>query len=92
MAICIEIPADIERQLRAALDNPEQAAKETFLVELYRQRKLTHHQLCEALGISRLEADDLLKQHHVYYDLTGDDVVRESEGLRQLREDNGDRQ
>jgi hypothetical protein len=60
-------------------------------VDLYRQEKLTHHQLSSVLGLSRFETDALLKRHEVFYDLTAEDVVRESEGLRKLRDGHADR-
>jgi hypothetical protein len=40
-------------------------AAETYLVELYRQDRITHHQLTEALGLSRIETDGVLKRHKV---------------------------
>jgi Uncharacterised protein family (UPF0175) len=40
-------------------------AREAYLVELYRQDRITHHQLTQALGLSRLEGDGVLKRHKV---------------------------
>jgi predicted HTH domain antitoxin len=66
MTIRFELPTDIEREL----DVPNGAdlgleAKEAYLVELYRQERIHHHQLAEALGLSRSEADAVLKRHKV---------------------------
>jgi hypothetical protein len=86
MTVSFELPIEIERTLREALGDVGRAAKEALLVDLYRQEKLTHHQLASALGLSRFETDALLKRHEVFYDLTAGDVARESEGLRKLRD------
>lgn len=91
MAILIDIPEDIERVLRGTVENLDEAAKEAMLVELFRQGKLKTVELSRALGISRLQLDEVLKRHEVYYDLTVDDVVRESESLSKLRDDYADR-
>ncbi len=85
MAISIELPAEIEEQLRKRLGNLDQAAKEAFLVELYRQQELTHAQLGYALSLSRYQTDGLLKHHQVYYDITVDDVIRDASISRQAR-------
>jgi hypothetical protein len=65
MAITFQLPPELERSLRQTLGDLDQEAKESALIELYRQRKLTHCQLSEALGLSRFQADGLLKRHHV---------------------------
>jgi hypothetical protein len=66
MEISFEIPAEIEREIDA-IDGADlgREAKEAYLVELYRQERIHHHQLAEALGLSRWEADGLLKRHKV---------------------------
>ena len=69
MAITFELPAKIERQLRSEWTDFDAVAKEAALVELYRQAKLTHHQLATALGLDRFAADELLQRHQVTEDL-----------------------
>ena len=91
MAVTFELPREMEKSLREQLGDLDQAAKEALLVNLYRQSKLTHHQLSGVLGLSRFETDALLKRHEVFYDLTAEDVARESEGLRRLRGEHADR-
>lgn len=68
MLVTFELPNNIERRLRQ-LGDLDQVAKEAALVELYRQEKLTHHELAQALGLSRIETDVLLKKHNVTEDL-----------------------
>ena len=82
MAVTFDLPTEIEAQLRKELENLDQAAKQAAVIELYRQHVLTHRQLAEALGISRFEADALLKTHGVHYDLTPQEVRDESASLR----------
>jgi len=66
MAVSFELPTQIERDLRERLGDLDRAAKEAALIELFRQRKLTHHELSESLGIDRFETDALLKRHNVF--------------------------
>jgi hypothetical protein len=75
MAITFELPAAIEQQLRGEWDDFDAVAKESALAELYRQGKLTHHQLATSLELDRIAVDALLKRHQVTEDLIS------SEGL-----------
>ena len=68
MAITFELPAMIEQQLRGEWTDFDAVAKEAALVELYRQAKLTHHQLATALGLDRFAVDELLQRHQVTED------------------------
>jgi hypothetical protein len=56
-------------------------AKEAALVELYRQHKLTHHELAIALGLGRFSTDALLKKYGVNYEITFEDIQRESASI-----------
>jgi hypothetical protein len=69
MAVIVELPAEVEQRLRAETADLESEAKEAMLVELYRQDKLTHHELSLALGLDRFETDAILKKHNVTEDL-----------------------
>jgi len=82
MTITFELPIEIEQNLRREFNNLDQAAKEAAIIELYRQEKLTHHELATALGLSRFDADALLKCHGVTYTISADDIARESASLR----------
>ena len=68
MAVSFQLPSIIEEQLRRELVDLDQVAKEAALVELYRQEKLTHHQLATALGLDRFETEALLKRRGVTED------------------------
>ena len=57
MNISFELPQDIEEQVRTSEADLNQEAKEAYLVELYWQDKISHHQLGEALGLDDYETD-----------------------------------
>ena len=73
MAVIVELPADVEQRLRAESPDLESEAKEAMLVELYRQDKLSHYELSQALGLERFETDAVLKKHNVTEDLPTDE-------------------
>jgi hypothetical protein len=78
MSICIDLPADLEAQLRRQVADLDQAAKEALLVDLYRRQQITQHELAAALAIDRFAADALLARHGVTEDLpTADEIRRE---------------
>ncbi len=85
MTIHFEIPDRIAEQLRAAGIDPTRTAKESLLVELYRQEQITHHELAEALGLNRYETDGVLKQHGVEIDLSPEEFQAQADSLRELR-------
>ena len=69
MTISFQLPQDIEDELRQYIEDLDEAAKESLLVELYRREKISRPQLSRALGIDRLATDGLLKRHQVTEDL-----------------------
>ena len=83
MSIRFSLPPQIESVLGQNGQEPSAAAKEAALVELYRLRRITHFQMCEALGIGRLEGDGLLKRHEVPMELSLAEFRAELAELRQ---------
>ena len=59
--------------------------REFYLVELYRQDRIAHHQLSEALGLSRVETDGVLKRHEVSSGPTLEELRAEIGTLRAAR-------
>ena len=78
MSVCIDLPAQLEEALRRDIADLDQLAKESLLVDLYRQERITKHQLAEALGLDRFEVNDVLIRHNVTEDLpTLDEIERQ---------------
>jgi len=84
MTIHFEIPNNIVEQFRSAGQDPTQTAKELFFVELYRKGQITHHELGEALGLSRYETDGVLKRHDTPLDLTMEELRAETAFLEKM--------
>jgi predicted HTH domain antitoxin len=85
MAITFELPETVEQHLREEFADIERAAKEAALVELYRQEKLSHGELAQALGLSRYETDAVLKQHGVTDDvITPEELDAQVTSLREV--------
>ncbi len=85
MAIAIQIPQTIEETLRSALPDLDERAKEIVLVGLFREGRITHHQLCSAMGLSPDQANAVLKNHGVHEDLpTAVEIAEEWTSLRRL--------
>jgi predicted HTH domain antitoxin len=85
MSIRFEIPQDIEQELGTNGRDMNHEAKEACLVELYRQERITHHQLAEALGLSRYETDGVLKRHKVWLGVTPEELAAQAALLRDAR-------
>jgi hypothetical protein len=85
MTISFELPREIEQRIRTNGADLERKAREAFLVELYREQKITQHQLGEALGLDDYETDGLLKRYGVGYDLTPEEFEEQRAFLRQSR-------
>ncbi len=85
MAITIQLPETVERHLRQEFADVDHVAKEAALIEFYRQGRIDHFELSQALGLSRFETDDLLKRHGVTEDLpTSEEHEAQLAGLREL--------
>jgi len=85
MSFQIELPTTIEDKLRAQVGDLAAAGKEAMLVELYRQGKISHGELAEGLGLSRSQADAVLKRHNVTEDLlSSEELAEQTAGLREI--------
>jgi hypothetical protein len=69
MNISFELPQDLEQQLLKGGVDPNREAKEVYLMEQFRQAKITHRQLQDALDLSFHETEQLLKQRGLGQDL-----------------------
>ena len=83
MTISFEISRDIEQQVRANGADLNREAKEVYLMEQYRQAKITHRQLQEALELNFHETEQLLRSRGVGQDMeieefdAGRDLLRD---------------
>ena len=74
MNISFEIPQDIEQELRTNGLEMNREAKEAYLINLYREERITHRQLAEALGLNRYETDGVLKRYKVSPNVTAQEM------------------
>jgi predicted HTH domain antitoxin len=85
MNISFEIPGEIEHELAGNGVDLNGEAREAFLVDLYGQDRITYHQLAEALGLSRLETEGVLKRHKVSSGVTAEEMRAQAAALRKAR-------
>jgi hypothetical protein len=79
MDVILRIPDDVARMLAAAGGDVSHRALEALALEGYRDQTLTVYQVSEMLGLSRVEAEDFLGQHHVSLSVIGEaDLDREA--------------
>jgi hypothetical protein len=79
VTITLQIPEDLAEIVRAEGRDLSRAALEALAVEEYRARRLSDSQFRSLLGLARLEADALLKQHGVWLDYSAGDFDREGD-------------
>ncbi len=85
MNVNFEIPQDMEQQLRSEGVDPNRDAKQVYLLEQYRQARITHRQLEEVLGLSFDETEQILKQRGMGQDLDTEAFGAERDLLRKVR-------
>ena len=86
VTVTLEIPEDLAAILNSGGRDLSRAALEALAVEEYRARRLSDAQFRRLLGLSRWEADGLLKAHGVWLDYTIEDFNREGEAGRRIRD------
>ena len=85
MTISFEIPQNIGAQIRTNGTDLGGKAREAFLVALYREQKITQHELGQALGLDDYETDGVLKRYGVGHDLTLEEFEQQRAFLQQRR-------
>jgi predicted HTH domain antitoxin len=83
MTITFEIPQGIEQQVRSNGADINREAKAAYLVNLYRQERITRDDLSESLGLGFHQTEQLLKDHGVGDDFTPDEFEAERALLRE---------
>ncbi len=84
MAILIDIPKEVEDDLRAEWGNLEQAAKEALLIESYRSGKISIGYLAQILGMGVIEAENWLGQRGVTWNYSVEDLAADRKTLADL--------
>lgn len=79
------LPDWLAREVGLDTQSLDDAAREAFLVNLYREDHITHHRLAEALGLGRLETDGVLKRHRVSSGPNLEELRDEIGSLREVR-------
>ena len=80
MDVHLEVPEEVARRLASDSDGLARVALEALAAEGVRSGKLSVFQARSLLGIqSRNEMDGFLKAHGVFFDLTLEDVQKDSD-------------
>jgi len=85
MIVSFDLPMEVQKMLSASGLDPKQIAKEALFLELFRKEQLSHHELAQELGLSRLETDSLLVRHGIYeQSLTLEDLEADRQTLQRV--------
>jgi predicted HTH domain antitoxin len=85
MAITIQIPPDIEQELRRQIPNLDESTREQFLISNYQTGKLSTADIAEILGLeTRQEAQTWLTQRNIPINYTQADLEEDRKNLKQL--------
>lgn len=85
MRISFEIPPDVEDLLRPDMGGLDVKARAAFLLELYREGRISHSLLRESLGLSFHEMERLIKERGMGQDLSLDEYEEGRAALRASR-------
>jgi predicted HTH domain antitoxin len=85
MNITFELPQDIEQAFRSNGLDLSRKAKEAYLVNLYREDRISHRLLGEALGLNRYETDGVLKRYKVSPNVTAEEMRAQAGALKDAR-------
>lgn len=79
MDVTLRIPDAVARRLSAAGGDISRRTLEALALEGYRDQTLTLYEVSEMLGLSRVQTEDFLGQHHVPLSaIAGADLDREA--------------
>jgi predicted HTH domain antitoxin len=85
MAITIQIPPDIERELRQVDPQLDNSARDQFLVAHYQAGKLSTGDIAEILGFdTRFEAEEWLAAHGACQNYSLDDLEADRQTLDRI--------
>lgn len=84
MDVTVHIPDAIAPHLVDGGGDLARMALESVALEALRGGRITEVQLCEMLGLARIQMDGFLKSHGVYEDYTLEDFEEERKALKDL--------
>jgi predicted HTH domain antitoxin len=84
MEITIHIPDDLARSLGQCGGDLSRQTLEALAIDGYRRGSLTQLQVGQLLGLSRIEAEDLLARHVALYDYDPSELDREARAFEKL--------
>jgi predicted HTH domain antitoxin len=86
VTLTLELPEEFAAILGASGRDLTRLALEALAVEEYRAGRLSDARFRQLLGVSRFEADRILKSHGVWLEYSAKDFEREGEALQRLQE------
>jgi predicted HTH domain antitoxin len=87
LTVKLEFSENIEKMLRAGSANLDTEVRDAYALELFRQGRLSHYELSQALGLDRFETDGYLKRHNVYEgSLTLEDLKEQDRTVARVME------
>jgi Uncharacterised protein family (UPF0175) len=84
MTITFEIPPSIHQRVQSEGADLNRAAKEAYLIDLYRQGVITHDDLGETLGLGFHQTQQIIKEHGAGDDFSLEEFEAERTLLREL--------
>jgi len=84
MNISFELPPNIEQRVCNEGTDLNREAKEAYLIDLYRQERISHDDLSEALGLGFHQTQQLIKEHGAGDDFTLSEFEAERAVLREM--------
>jgi hypothetical protein len=84
MDVTVHIPDAIAPHLIEEGGDIARVALESVALEALRAGHITEVQLCEMLGLARIQMDGFLKSHGVYEEYTLEDFEQERQALQEL--------
>ena len=81
MEVLVQIPDAIAPHLIEGDGDLSRMALESVALEALRAGRITEVQLCEMLGLARIQMDGFLKSHGVYEEYTLEDFEDERKAL-----------
>ena len=84
MEVTFQIPDDVAPRLTEGGGDISRVALESVALEALRAGRISEVQLCEMLGLARIQMDGFLKSHGVYEEYTLEDFEEERRALREL--------